>query len=44
MANKIDLVPGVNCWVRFTEPTGEWKDRIVDPARPIETADAETQR
>lgn len=44
MANKIDLVPGVNCWVRFTEPTGEWRDRIVDPGRPIETADAETQR
>lgn len=44
MANKLGLVPGVNCWVRFTEPIGEWKNRIVDPGKVIETADAEAQR
>lgn len=44
MANKIGLVPGVNCWVRFTPPTGEWQNRIVDPGVVIETAEAEAQR
>ena len=44
MDNKIGLVPGVNCWVRFTEPTGSWGDNVVDPGRVIETAEAEAQR
>ncbi len=44
MANKLGLVPGINCWVRFTPPTGEWKNRIVDPGTVIETAEAEAQR
>jgi len=44
MANKIGLVPGVNCWVRFTEPGAEWDGRIVDPGGRIETAGAETSQ
>jgi RND family efflux transporter MFP subunit len=44
MANKIGLVPGVNCWVRFTEPTGEWAGKVVDPGRAVESAGAEGER
>lgn len=44
MANKIGLVPGVNCWVRFSEPTGEWGGKLVDPGRVVESADAEVER
>lgn len=33
MRNEAGVVPGVNCWVRFTEPTGDWLDRVTDPAR-----------
>jgi RND family efflux transporter MFP subunit len=40
MANAVGVVPGVNCWVRFTEPTGEWADVVVDPSKPVETAEA----
>lgn len=29
VANKQRRVPGVQAWVRFTEPTGDWKARIV---------------
>lgn len=38
MSNAIGLVPGVNCWVRFTEPPTRWQDAIVDPSRPLEAA------
>jgi RND family efflux transporter MFP subunit len=41
MANAVGVVPGVNCWVRFTEPSGEWRDRVVDPSKPLETAEAQ---
>lgn len=41
MANKVGLVPGVNCWVRFSEPPDEWSDRIVDPSQPVKTAEAQ---
>lgn len=44
MDNRIGLVPGVNCWVRFTEPTGAWKDKIVDPGRVIQSAVVEGGR
>ncbi len=44
MDNKIGLVPGVNCWVRFTEPGSEWDGTIVDPGRRTETAGAETNQ
>ncbi len=36
MSNAIGLVPGVNCWVRFTEPPARWRDSIVDPGKPLE--------
>lgn len=38
MDNAVGLVPGVNCWVRFTEPTGRWQDAVVDPSQPLEAA------
>lgn len=41
MDNEVGVVPGVNCWVRFSEPTGEWGDLVVDPSKPIESAEAQ---
>ncbi|MBK7406365.1 MAG: efflux RND transporter periplasmic adaptor subunit [Phycisphaerales bacterium] len=41
MANKVGVVPGVNCWVRFSEPSAEWSDQIVDPSKPVKTAEAQ---
>ena len=38
MENAIGLVPGVNCWVRFTEPPARWQDSIVDPGRATEAS------
>ena len=38
MGNTIGVVPGVNCWVRFTEPPARWRDAIVDPSKPLEAA------
>jgi hypothetical protein len=40
MANAVGVVPGVNCWVRFSEPSGEWRDLVVDPSEPLQTAEA----
>lgn len=40
--NASAIVPGLNCWVRFTEPEGEWKDRIV--RAPTEVPDAASER
>jgi len=41
MANAVGVVPGVNCWVRFTEPTGEWRELIADPSVPPATTEAQ---
>lgn len=44
MANTVGVVPGVNCWVRFTEPDEAWGNLIVDPSEPVASAEVESQR
>ncbi|MCL4741453.1 MAG: efflux RND transporter periplasmic adaptor subunit [Phycisphaerales bacterium] len=39
--NPEHLVPGLACWVRFTEPSEEWRERIL-PKREARATEGET--